>query len=71
LVLVGSLEGSSGGVTFKDSRSFLHALLQLHFSLTLSNPLPQKGRGVNLLCPMLRGACGFGWTPIPFCTLSV
>jgi hypothetical protein len=40
------------------------------FCLTTSNPLPQKGRGVNLLCPMLRGACGSGRTPILFCSLS-
>jgi hypothetical protein len=38
--------------------------------LTTSNPLlPQKGRGVNLLCPMLRGACGLGWTTILFRSL--
>jgi hypothetical protein len=47
-----------------------HALLQQHSCLTTSNPLPQKGRGVNLLCPMLRGACGLGRTPILFRSLS-
>jgi hypothetical protein len=70
LVLVGSLGGSSGGVTFWTLAPFFHALLQLHCVLTLSNPLPPEGRGVNLLCPMLRGACGSGRTPILFRALS-